>query len=548
MRWILIALALGACDGVIDDPPAVMERDPRIPPDTPRVGELVPIAPTVRRLTRDEYLFTILDVTGVALSDEDARDLPVDRPLEGFVNISTGQTALPDHVRAYSELAELIVSEAAFATFLSDTVSCADTSDSCAAMVAEDVGRLLFRRPLEERETTAFTALFASVRDEGEDFDRAARAVAQAMLQSPPFLYLIEREVVATDEEREERVRTVGGYEMASRLSYMLWGSAPDEELYRAAENGDLDGPGNLRREVERMLGDTDKVRRVTRRYMIDWARMESLPDDDGLKGDLIDTAVAFYQNAAARGEDLFALFETQSAHLTPELAEAYGLTPQGEGVQEYDLTDAPGRQGILGQPGVLAGMTNADGGAIVARGLFMQAQLFCRETPDPPASLQEEIDEFVAEQPENASDRQIAETRLMRTSCAQCHGQFDPLAYGLEAFDFRGTFRSEDEHGNTVRSDGWIPAVFNLERVQQPYEDFEGLMSLLAQNTDVSHCWMLRQSEYALGQRVHELQEEIVGEIADAVREDGGDQEALVRNLVAHDLFRVIQLEDPNE
>ncbi len=330
---------------------------------------------------------------------------------------------------------------------------------------------------------------------------------------------------------------------MAARLSYLLWASAPDAELRRAAAEGLLDDPAGILSEVERMLRDGEKIRRVEERFILDWARLEALPDDDGLREDLIDSAAAFYAEHVSRGEPLFALLTSETAYLTGALAERYGATPGGAEVAPYDTAGLPNRGGLLTQPGVLAGMTNADGGEIVVRGLFLQHQLFCTEAPSPPAALAGEIDAFAAAQPPDASSRQIAEARLMRGECAVCHSHFDPLAYGFEVFDYRGGYRQADEFGNTLSPDGWIPASLSPSGEDQPYRDLDSYVARLAANEAVQRCLVQRHLEYALASRLHS---EHLPSIA-AITEDLGDGSVtdLIRRLVVHDLFRLMPVEE---
>lgn len=535
MRCSLILVVLLACTGDIGEP---NDRDPDDPIDRPRPGEGEPLTPLARRLTTDELVNTIRDVVGVELSADEIDLLPVDRPIEGFVNIASGQTVLPEHVLAYSRLAEAVVANPAFDAFIDLHAGCRDVS--CRDELVSGAGAALFRRPLTDEEQTAFGALFDAVDAEGVSFEQSGGAVVRAMLQSPQFLYLLQNEIEGED------TREIGGYEMASRLSYSLWASAPDQRLYDAAAAGELDDEDGVREQVRRMLGDESRVRGVARRFMLDWARLESLPDDDGLRAELVETATAYYAARVAEGADLFDLFDDGKAFLTPALAERYGVESAGDGVREYDVRDLPGRGGLLTQPGIVAGMTNSDGGEIVARGLFLQSQLFCGETPDPPASLQDEIDEFIAEQPADASARQIAETRLMRTECGACHGQFDPLAYGFEQLDFRGGFRTEDEFGNLVTVDGWIPGRHTDSGDDEPYVDFADYMQRLADNERVRTCLTQRQAEHALGSRIGERQQAQVWEIAEQVAEGGGDFETLVEAIATHDLFRTIQVVEP--
>jgi hypothetical protein len=401
-----------------------------------------------------------------------------------------------------------------------------------------EAGYALFRRPLVTREEVAFTALYQAVLDEEVTDREAQTAVVEAMLQSPQFLYLLEV-------ERADFVglRAVGGHEMASRLSYLLWASAPDAALYEAAERGELDEPAGILRQVDRLLEDDAKVARVYERFILDWARMESIPDEDGRRDELLASAAAFYVDHLSEGQSLFELLTTERALLTPALAEGLGLTPAGDGIRAYDLSAAAGRVGILAQPGVVAGMTNADGGAIVARGLFLQAQLFCGTLPDPPASLQDSIDAFVAAQPPDASERAIADARLERGECASCHAHFDPLAYGLSQLDYRGRFLTEDEHGNTLRTDGWVPeSLADGEAVA--YGTLDEYVAALATNARVRQCLTKRHVEHAIGSRLDAEHASSIAELTTSLEATGGSHAALVRTLVVHDLFRLQPVE----
>ena len=482
-------------------------------------------------MSQDEFSYTVQDVLGITLTSANKAVLPADRPLAGFVRTASGQTTLPDHVLAYAELAEILVNAPEFDGFVNQHATCSELRRECAEAFVRGAGPLLFRRPVTDAEVATYADLFDAVGAEN-DFPVSIRAVAQAMLQSPAFLYLLETE---SDSER-----TATGYEVASRLSYALWSSAPDQALYAAAAAGELDTVEGIVAQTTRMLADTDKVRRGRARFLVDWARLESLPDDDGLRAELIAAAQAFYAAYIEADGDLFAVFETTTAYLTPALAEGWGLTSQGAGIQAYDTTDLVGRRGLLAQPGVVAGMTNADGGAIVARGLFLQAQLFCQEPPDPPASLQEDIEEFIAEQPADASARQIADVRLGRGGCGGCHAQFDPLAFGFEHLDFRGRYRTEDEFGNAIRVDGWIPGVLTSAD-NQPYNDFATYMSALGATVQVRRCLVQRQLEYLIGRRLERHQQAAVHAVTEAMVEGGGRLDALILAAVAHPLFRTV-------
>ncbi|MEM9192749.1 MAG: DUF1595 domain-containing protein, partial [Myxococcota bacterium] len=213
----ITSLLLGGCVGAVspngdpgDNPGPGPGDGPDITPIRPEPeADFVPIDPLVRRLTRDEFRYTVADVLGVSLSDEEIAPLPVDRPLEGFVNTSSGQTLGPEHVRAFSQIAEIVANKSETATFIRENVNCTDKTQECGRTVVASLGAILFRRPLTDREIDAFTMLFAEVGDEDVNFDRVAQVVVQTMLQAPQFLYRLEVERIADF----NGPRVVTGYE-----------------------------------------------------------------------------------------------------------------------------------------------------------------------------------------------------------------------------------------------------------------------------------------------------------------------------------------------
>lgn len=530
---VLACLSISGCTGELGAGSRAREHAPTggLPDESfPATASVEPI---VRRLTTDELARTVRDVVGVNLRASDLQRLPQARPIEGFIHVASGQTVSTDHVRAYAELASVIVGDPAFFDFRDAHGDCDEITADCRDAFVEAAGRALFRRPLSGDEVIAFSTLFDAAVAEQADYDEATGLVAEAMLQSPGFLYLLQAETEGGE------TRELDGYEMASRLSYFLWGSAPDDALYEAAESGRLTSVGEVEDQARRMLADENRVREGVARFVVDWARLQSLPDEDGLKAARIEGAVAYYTDRVDSESDLFSLYGDGSLFANAALAEAYGLEPDQAGVAEYLLPVDMGPGGLLGQPGIVAGMTNADGGEIVARGLFLMAQLFCKTPPQFAASLQDAIDEFIEEQPVDASDRQIADARLTRQECAGCHSTFDPLAYGFEQFDYLGAFRTADEFGNVLTTDGWVPALLSDQGEQLTYDDTEGLMALLRQSLAVRRCMTKHQTEYALGLKLGDGQSRFVAEIGAAAEAGGGTHESIVMAIVTHELFR---------
>lgn len=536
---LALVLAVVGCRGSITDEGPLRPGERQNTLDLPAFA---PAAPLARRLTKDEYLNTLRDELGVEPSAEDAARLPDDLPVGGFVNTAQGQATLPDHVRAYSELATVVAEQMDFEGFVAEHASCTDGADpACGRSFVESAGERLFRRPLDDREVADFAALHDVVLAEGVSFDEASRAVFEAMLQSPQFLFL------HVDETAEDR--TITGYAMASRLSYFLWMSAPDDELLAAAASGQLDTPDGVARQAARMLDDP-RARRTTARFLHDWARLGTLPDPDGLRAELVESAIAFYQHHVwDSGEPLLAVFTAPRAALTEDLAEAWGLTPLDPGVALYDLSEVEGLPGgLLTQPGIIAGMTNADGGEIVARGLFMLGQLFCADVPAPPANLSQLAEDFLAELPEDASNRLIAEERLSRSDCGYCHGGFDPLGYAFESFDYRGALRATDDHGNPVVTEGWVPGDLSDTGRDREFVDAGELAERLSTNLRVQTCVAQRHLEYAIGGQLRDPQRAAALDLAVGLAESDGDYRALVDAIVRHDAFRTYSSPEASE
>ncbi len=490
------------------------------------------LSPLVRRLTRDEYKYTIEDVLGVSLDERDLGGLPADRPLEGFVNIATSQTSLPEHIRAYANLSDVIVGRLNMESLIADSASCRNENRACHQAFVVHSGRLLFRRPLASEEAERFVGLSTAVFELGSSFEESAAAVVKAMLQSPQFLYRLEN-------EKSSENNKIEGYALASRLSYYLWASAPDDELYRAAEAGELAiGRPEYLQQVDRMLSDTEKLRRTVDRFLLDWARLESLPDPDGLRDEMVSAAVAFYgDHMLDRKEPVAKVFSASRIFLTPRLAENYDMPSQGPGIQAYDTPSILEGGGLLVQPAIIAGMTNADGGEIVGRGLFLLSQVFCGHAPEPPASFQDEIDAFVEAQPEDASQRAIAEARLKRTECASCHQAFDPLGYGFEEFDARGRPRKADAFGNVLKADGWIPGSL-VGAADIAYDGLKDFMVTVGELPEVQTCLVKKNFEYALGRRLTSGQQSAVQTLGQTLFAEEGTYHALAKAIVSSSLF----------
>ncbi|MEQ9321153.1 MAG: DUF1592 domain-containing protein, partial [Polyangiaceae bacterium] len=387
------------------------------------------------------------------------------------------------------------------------------------------------------------STLFVTAADEALTFEGGAKLVLSAMLQSPQFLYLLEGE----PENADGNVRIVKGYDMASRLSYLLWQSSPDDTLYDAAASGGLDTVDGVRAQVERLLA-AENGRRATARFARDWFALDGLADTsrEGLTSDmakeLLTAAVATYQDHVWQaGEPVVAIFDSAETQLPGFAAEWYGLTPVSDGVEPYDQSGVEERQGILTHPGVMTTISDRDLGGMVARGLFVMEHLMCRHPLEPPPDL--DLSQFTSHLGPDATERDYSEDRMANDSCGACHKQFDPLAYAFERFDGIGRYSLVDENGNDLKSDGAI--VVDGQSI--PFETVGEYVGLLAENPDVKRCVAQKHLMFALGARAHDVKGAV-----DAVNEEataaGGTYEALVLAIATSDAFRTVAPESTEE
>jgi hypothetical protein len=311
------------------------------------------------------------------------------------------------------------------------------------------------------------------------------------MLQAPQFLYRLEAQTAAAG----AAARPLDNYEIASRLSYFLWASAPDEALLAAAKAGELTSPDKLRAQVTRMLTGA-RARDVIQRYFREWLSLDDLDDANrgaaftpelsaAMKQETLDVVGADLWDAK---NPLVSMFTSKSTIVSsPLLAKHYGIATPGAGGR---TATAPGRTGLLTHASVLTVNGDADA-SIVLRGLYVMRKVLCQDVPPPPVGATS-----VMLAPATASQRAKSDARLGNQTCNACHGQFDPLAYAFEPYDNMGAAQTKDENGNAVRSDGWLTAG----ATKTPYTGADDYMAALAKDPRVGDCLANRVAQFAWG------------------------------------------------
>ncbi|HEY6881264.1 MAG TPA: DUF1592 domain-containing protein [Polyangiales bacterium] len=460
----------------------------------------------MRRLTRFEYDNSVRDLLGD--DTRPASALPADQSGNGFGNDADTLSVSSLLAEQYGAVAEGIAKRATeSAGALARLDACAAqvtaaTAAACTRTIVERLAPRVYRRPLAEGEAAELAAFADSVRAlEGNTFGSGIAALIQVLLQSPDFLY--RPELGQPDAEHPE-LRRPTGYEMATRLSYLFWGTTPDEELRKAAEAGSLSTNEGVLRQASRLLEDPRS--HVVLRFFFD-----NLLPINGLTDLTRDpTLYPAYSGTlgAAMREETQRLLEYQiyegdgswaSALTAPytfvneALAKFYGITGvSGDAFRKVDLPDPEKRLGVLLTAGVMAGTTTTNLSNPVLRGSFVANKLLCRELhlPTDPQILAQ------VTPPSNTSGATARERFTKHSTnkaCAGCHALLDPLGFPLENFDAIGQWRDR-ENGVAIDASGNVPGTGRV--VDGPV----GLVKALAQTDDTHTCFATHWMNFAYG------------------------------------------------
>ncbi len=463
-----------------------------------------------RRLTKREYLNSVVDLLGVDLSaPDDAGLLSEDQPPTGagFRNDIGG--LLPTAVRtdAFEALAIRASERVAWASGLALHAACTDQTAECRAGFIRQLGRLLFRRVVTDADVQLFLPLF-EVADQAQGFEAGARLVLQAMLQSPHFLYRLER---LDSVDAASGRPAPSAFELATRLSYLTWQSAPTPALLEAAERGELGG-ASFAAAVQGALSHPNR-KRGFEGYAQDWLQLYRLdrrtPNDElgvtpELIGEMKEETLRFVSRIAlTEDRDLNALFTDKTTDLGPALAPIYGVAPPAQGFARFDLSGDSHRVGILTQPGFMILRAAPERATIVHRGLMVLRVFLCSEVPSPPANAATNLDSV----PTNLTDRERFSLHTTAPTCKGCHAAFDPLGYAFEPYDLAGRFRNQDEFGNPLRSDGEV----HLDDVTETFANTAEFANLLSKSARVQRCFVSKLFQYGMGRTLQGSDESAV-------------------------------------
>jgi hypothetical protein len=486
-------------------------------------GGVNPLAPgrtPMRRLTITEYVNTVRDLLG-----EDASALvasfPRDGSTAGFDNVAATLGAATSQVDVFERAAEALAARAvAPGSPARQRLSvCSEWADAaCRRSVLQAFADKAWRRPTTPAEVEQLLALAAIGASSGASVDEQMALALRGVLLAPQFLFRVEKLPKAGTVGRYR----VSAHELATRLSYFLWSSTPDEALAKSAAAGTLVSTADVTREVSRMLVDS-KASRLTESFAAQWLAVRGLGEHavdaeafpaygDALAASMSRETTSLFDHVLSNALPATELLTASYGFVDEPLAQFYGVSVVG-GRAELGATE---RRGVLGQAALLTLTSYPNRTSIVRRGVWVLDNLLCTEPPPPPDGV-----DTTPPDPTKGTLRERMAQHRADPKCATCHTLMDPIGLGLENFDAIGRFR-ETENGEPIDATG---TYFD----GRPFKTASELSRLMAEDPRFVSCITDKLLTFGLGRVLTKADHDA----AAAVSQASGAQ-PILRDLVA--------------
>lgn len=412
-----------------------------------------------------------------------------------------------------------------------------DHADDCSRKIISKLTERAYRRPPRSEEIGRLTDLFNQSRRAGETFESGIQLALKAMLISPHFLFKMEAD---PGYNFNAPVRKLSDYELATRISYFLHSTMPDDELYDLARSGRLQMDGNLEKQITRMLR-SQKINQFVEQFGMQWLQLRNLQNigfdrkrfpsfDGGLRRDFMVETRQFLGYVIREDRSVLELLDADYTFVNENLAKHYGINDvQGRQFRKVSVDKASGRGGLITQASILAVTSNPTRTSPVKRGRWILEQILGTPPPAPPPN----VPELKADDAElSGTLRQKMEQHRKDPACANCHAKMDPLGFGLENFDAVGSWRTIDGK-DMIDSSGELPSG---EKFSGPAELKKILMG---RKTEFVRNLVEKMLIYSLGRGLESNDQCAVEEIAKSVEKDGYKFSRIVMEIVLSEPFQ---------
>ncbi len=542
-RWVWLPAVLltggaASCVGNLGEGPGGDGVDPA---KVPLVCDGVTIHPgeaPARRMTRFEYDNTVRDLLGDTTAPSSS--FPADEVSGIFNNQADTLVVTQLLAEGYMNAAEAVAGHAV--KQLGTLVGCdpmTSSEQACGAQFIETFGKRAFRRPLDADGRSLLTGVFTKALATW-DYATAIRLVIETALQSPRFVFRVE---FGMPNPTSAGVVQLDDYEVASRLSYLLWGSLPDPELMAAADAHALSTSEQVSAQATRMLADS-KARSVIENFHEQWLglpKLDTLDKDTSayptytpaLKTTWRQETMAFVDDVILHGDgDLGTLLSAPYTMMNADTAAFYGVKngPTGSAFQRVDL-DPTQRAGLLTQPSLLALNAHVDQTSPVHRGKFVRERLLCEPINPPPPNVKAvppPVDP-------NATTRERFSQHSNDDSCSGCHKLMDPIGFGFEGYDAIGQYRTK-EGALTIDTSG---EVVGSKDADGKFNGAVELADRLATSEEVRACVVTQWFHYGQGRTTTTEDKCTIEALQTTFAAAKYDVKALLIGLTQTDAFR---------
>jgi hypothetical protein len=511
------------------------KSDPAPPDDDSMIG-----ASPLRRLSNDEYLNALSDL--FPAQHPTLPKLPNDTLVAGFENDAQVQKPSDVRIARYETIANLYAEAitadtAAVHAFVGCDWKTPSQAADCTTHFLTTTGSKIFRRPLEPAELDRFGQSFRSWQM-SIDFEAAVRLTLSTMLQSPQFLYRAEPIPIGVD---EGAIVPALPYEMASRLSFFLWESVPDDDLLAAASRDELKTADQVRAQADRMLHD-DRARRVLWSFHRQWLGLDRILEDEHLvRTPDVDPSWSatsqlssekesqlFVENVLMQGGSFKDLLTSKRAWVDREMARIYGIAPVADAAWHETALPENERAGLLTRAAFLAAYSHRGGTSPPLRGNAVELRLLCQLPVSPPPG----VDLSMPKAPPGAgpkTNRMLFEARTSPGQCQACHVGLNGFGFGFESYSASGAYQSKD-HGLPVDATGHISGT----DVDRAFDGPLDLSNALAESRVVRKCATEQWVRYALGRAPVDTEDALVDKLTSSFMDDGSVQKLLMDIAVA--------------
>lgn len=407
-----------------------------------------------------------------------------------------------------------------------------------ARKVALSLASDAYRRPPSDSELEALLSVFDLGQENQLDYMSSLALMWKAILVSPQFLFITPQPGIETDSS----IVPLDDYQLASRLSYLLWSHPPDGELRALAEAGNLSDPDVLRSQVQRLLGDA-KSRALFDTFGAQWLSVGGLLDQTfdpdlfpemtpAVRSAMLEEVRWFFQSIVSENQSIFRFVDSDYTFISDEIADWYEIEKSDDAstVQRVKITD-PNRGGILGMPAVLASTSFPTRTSPVNRGVWFLEQVLGDHVPPPPPDVPD-LAASISGDPKKLTLRERTEMHQSDPACANCHRILDPIGFGFENFDAIGRWRTVDMDGNPVDSQGSLPSG---EAFATPAELKE---QLIKRKGDVARNVTAQFMAFSLGRPLESYDERVLDELMNRLAPDDYPMGTMIGEVVTSYLF----------